>query len=387
MNQIKLNTYSKVFLSIIILLFVIELMGQIIYFFYKKKSFYSFHLNKIETFVFTDFRSGHKFKPNKKAYMPGYPDNLETNEYGFISNNNDKHDLKNLTKKNIFFVGGSTVEGRGASSNKNTIPSNLERCLQKIDKDFQVINSGFSGDTAFQEFLRLSTNIIPDYNTYAVISLSGRNDAHNSFILNETWRENDNLFFKRMNYKINNLKEDCIFCAINQKLLRFSISYYSLNYFIERYFLNYQSYSQYKNNSEAKKENNFLMSDKNISPAAKNFIESLILTNFYLENKKIEYFSFIQPALDENFKPQTEFEKNKKKIFEKKVNNLYWAQMLKFYKEAIEYSKNKNFIYDISNIFKKYNETLYYDSVHYNDKGNKIIAEEICLIFKNKKNL
>ena len=31
--------------------------------------------------------------------------------------------------------------------------------LQKIDKDFQVINSGFSGDTAFQEFLRLSTNI------------------------------------------------------------------------------------------------------------------------------------------------------------------------------------------------------------------------------------
>ena len=30
--------------------------------------------------------------------------------------------------------------------------SNLERCLQKVDKDFQVINAGFSGDTAFQDF-------------------------------------------------------------------------------------------------------------------------------------------------------------------------------------------------------------------------------------------
>ena len=36
--------------------------------------------------------------------MPGYPDNLETNQYGFISNNNDKHNLKNLKKKNVFFV-------------------------------------------------------------------------------------------------------------------------------------------------------------------------------------------------------------------------------------------------------------------------------------------
>ena len=69
----------------------------------------------------------------------------------------------------------------------------------------------------------------------------------------------------------------------------------------------------------------------------------------------------------------------------KKVNNLYWVQILEFYKKAIEYSKNKNFIYDLSDIFKEYNETLYYDSVHYNDKGNKVIAEKICLIFKNKK--
>lgn len=385
MNQFKLNSYSKIFLSTIILLLVIELIGQIIYFFVKKKSFYSYHLNKNETFTFINFRSGQKFKPNISAHMPGYPDNLETNKYGFISNNNDKHNLKNFTKKNIFFVGGSTVEGRGASSNKTTIPSNLERCLQKIDKDYQVINAGFSGDTAFQEFLRLSTNIIPNYNTHAVISLSGRNDAHNSFILNDTWRENDNLYFKRMNYKINNLKEDCIFCAINQKLLRISISYYSLNYFIDRYFLSFQNYSKFER--DMKTENDFLMSDKNISPAAKNFVESLNLSNFYLKNKKIEYFSFIQPTLDENLKLLTEFEKNKKKIFEKKVNNLYWVQIFEFYKEAIEHSKNKNFIYDISDIFKEYNETLYYDSVHYNDKGNGIIAEKICLIFKNKKNL
>jgi hypothetical protein len=242
--------------------------------------------------------------------------------------------LKILQKKNIFFVGGSTVEGRGASSNKTTIPSNLERCLQKIDKDYQVINAGFSGDTAFQEFLRLSTNIIPNYNTHAVISLSGRNDAHNSFILNDTWRENDNLYFKRMNYKINNLKEDCIFCAINQKLLRISISYYSLNYFIDRYFLSFQNYSKFER--DMKTENDFLMSDKNISPAAKNFVESLNLSNFYLKNKKIEYFSFIQPTLDENLKLLTEFEKNKKKIFEKKKSIIYiGSKYLNFIKRLL----------------------------------------------------
>ncbi|WP_075506002.1 SGNH/GDSL hydrolase family protein [Candidatus Pelagibacter communis] len=384
MKLFKLNSFNKVILSTVILFFIIELMGQTVYFFVKKKSFYSYHLDKNKTFTFTDFRSGQKFKPNINAHMPGYPDNLSTNQYGFISNNNTQHDLKNLTKKNIFFVGGSTVEGRGASSNKNTIPANLERCLQKIDEDFQVINAGFSGDTAFQEFLRLSTSIVPDYKTYAVISLSGRNDAHNSYILNDTWRENDNLYFKRMNYKINNLKEDCILCAINQKLLRISLLYYSFNYFIERYVQNYQNYS--KLDGETKIKNNFLMSDKNISLAAKNFIENLVLTNFFLANKGIEYFSFIQPALDENLKHLTEFEKSKKKIFEMKVNNLYWAQIFDFYKEALKHSKNKNFIYDISDIFKEYNETLYYDSVHYNDRGNEIIAKKICSIFKRKYN-
>ena len=63
-----------------------------------------------------------------------------------------------------------------------------------------------------------------------------------------------------------------------------------------------------------KAENNFSMSNKNISPAAKNFVESLNLSNFYLKNKKIEYFSFIQPALDENLKVLTEFEKIKRKF-------------------------------------------------------------------------
>ena len=385
MKQFRLNTISKVFLSTIILLLVIELTGHIVYFFVKKKTFYSYHLNKNDSHEFTDFRSGQKFKPNVIAHMPGYPDNLKTNEYGFISNNNETHNLENFTKKNIFFVGGSTVEGRGASSNKNTIPSNLERCLQKIDKDFQVINAGFSGDTAFQEFLRLSTNIIPKYNTYAVISLSGRNDAHNSFILNDTWKENDNIYFKRMEYKLKNLSDHCIMCALNRKLLRISISYYSLNYFIERNILNLQN--SFKFDRELKVEKKFLMSHKNISPAAKNFVETLILTNFYLKNKKIQYFSFIQPALDENFKFLTKFEKNKKNIYEKKVNNLYWVQISEFYKEAIEHSKDKNFIYDISNVFKKYNETLYYDSVHYNDIGNKIIAGKICSIFKYKNDL
>ena len=59
--------------------------------------------------------------------------------------------------------------------------------------------------------------------------------------------------------------------------------------------------------------------------------------------------------------------------------------IIEFYKKAIEYSTIKNFIYDLSDIFKEYNETLYYDSVHYNDKGNKVIAEKNMFNFQNKK--
>ena len=61
--------------------------------------------------------------------MPGYSNNLETDRYGFIHNGIDL-EITNETY-NIFVTGGSTVEGRGSSSNSNTIAANLEKIHKK----------------------------------------------------------------------------------------------------------------------------------------------------------------------------------------------------------------------------------------------------------------
>ena len=122
--------------------------------------------------------------------MPGYPNNLETDRYGFIHNGIDL-EITNETY-NIFVTGGSTLEGCGSSSNSNTIAANLEKILNKkvVRKNVRVINVGFAGDDIYQELTKIFGHLIPNFKVDMVISISGRNDGHYPIYRGKNFKKN-----------------------------------------------------------------------------------------------------------------------------------------------------------------------------------------------------
>ena len=71
-------------------------------------------------------------------------------------------------------------------------------------------------------------------------------------------------------------------------------------------------------------------------------------------------------------------EKNNLEKFRKRMKwpKNYYTEISNFYKEVILNLPKE--IINISKIFNDIDEKVYVDSVHYNDKGNFIISNEIC---------
>lgn len=371
------NNFFKYFIYFLTIFLIMELILNIAYFILKDRSFYSYHLNKNATFTKHTTHGSVAFKPNILAHMPGYPDNLFTNDYGFIDNDNFKHNLIDHNKFNIFFTGGSTVEGRGSSGNKNTIPSYLERCLLNYNPNVQVVNAGFSGDFSYQEFMRAAGYIIPNFKVDAIIHLGGRNDAHNPFAEGDEWRINNQIYFRKSDYVINNTKLDCILCALSNKLNRYSISFYALGFYYNKiiYYFNRGKFNLADNSEKAK---------NNMNLSVENYINNVKLMSFYYKQYKIKFYGFIQPVLVKSKKPFSPKEVRYVETFAREYGPDYNNYINQYFNEI----KNKNTtekLIDISDIFKSINETMYFDTVHYIDDGHFLIAETICknIIDKN----
>ena len=119
----------------------------------------------------------------------------------------------------------------------------------------------------------------------------------------------------------------------------------------------------------------------------KNFASDLwINSSFFMENiassNKAKYFHFLQPnQYIKNTKIYSEKEKKiaiKNPINEQLLNEMYPILI------DLGYKKIKNF-YSLTNIFDNNNETIYIDECcHINQKGKKIIFEEIIKSINNK---
>ena len=370
------NIYFKYFIFPLLLFIILELVLQIAYFLMKDRSFYSYHLNKNATFTNYTIHGGAEFKKNVLAHMPGYPDNLYTNKFGFVANDNFDHDLNNISKFNIFITGGSTVEGRGASSNKNTISSNLERCLNEKSNNIQVINAGFSGDFSYQEFLRSAGKIIPSYKTDVILHLGGKNDAHNPFSEGIYWKKNNQKFFKILDNSINSTKLDCISCSISNKLNRLSITFYSINYYLNKFLFN-KKINDFSSN--------YTIASDNINVSSTNYLNNIkLMQNYYVDNN-IKFYGFIQPYLHHDKKEMSELEVRHMDKFQIEYGINYNKYINNYFKIIINNDIEQ--LIDMTDLFKNNTNELYYDSFHYNDEGNKIIAYNICKFLKISLNL
>ena len=359
--------------SILIIFLFIELIGHTIYFLKRDRTFWSYHIKKIEGFVYHTPHGLNRWKPNVIAHMPGYPNFLKTDRYGFIHNGIDSE----ITSEtyNIFVTGGSTVEGRGSSSNDNTISANLEKILNnKINtKNIRVINAGFSGDTTYQELLRIFGHLVPNFKVDMIISISGRNDGHNPMYRGKKFKINvGNEAFDKFEKNFNNLKTACIICALDNKLKRYSIIYYSIYYHLEKFLTVKEKKADRYNLS---------LNEIDFKKNSHNTFSNLSTIRHRLELQNIKFYSFLQPTLINSLKKiySDDEKKNVERWIDETKYNNYFQGVDLFYKELSNYT-NEQWYFDISRIFLDIEESLYFDSLHYNDVSNKLIAEKIAEI-------
>ena len=128
------------------------------------------------------------------------------------------------------------------------------------------------------------------------------------------------------------------------------------------------------------KSNVSLASESNINIAANDYSYRKKITQILCQKLLIKCHFLLQPAI---------FFDDTKKSFSKEIEKYYeklFDENLYLYKYGYEVIKKQNSdIIDLSNIFNG-KENLFFDSVHFNKYGSKIIGENILAILKNYEN-
>lgn len=284
---------------------------------------------------------------------------------------------KDNKSKNIVFLGGSTVEGDGVETAGDTIPGIFDKILiNRCDQKYNVYNYGISGFTSKQEFITLSTKIVPYNDIDYIISLNGVNDFGGN--LGSRKHKSKNLYFqffdsreiRLYNWVNKNFSEKIVTFLINRTFTGNLIFDLIKNYIDEEipYKLNGESFQNLKSyNSISLKKLSYYSN------------ASFILS----EKNEIKYFHFLQPVLFYKNNPTKDesntlngvkdtygYGKRPNFIF----NKNFWSAFKSFYTDVRPNLKNFEFSYDISKLFENSSDKDFVDHVHYSKIGNKKIA-------------
>ncbi len=323
-------------------------------------------INPVNKITKLDSNGGVSYRPNIVNRLGDYPGDLETDSTGFIHNGSPRNQ-SDLTGA-IFVLGGSTVEGRGSSSNQHTIPAQLESCLNRnSNKTVKVVNAGFSGDYSYQE-LKRSMHIIGTFKPTMIILLDGRNDAHYSLVDGvRAFDSNSGIWgpFEYANFLILGHKQNFFKLTQSSAFVNFLLSIKTT-----------------EKKSTISSTSFFEFPSKEVLNAYTSSHRALRIVG---DEMGVSVYTFLQPILIESKKKKSEKEFFFRDSFLKSRNVSfdYFGGIESFYSQALK--KDKNLV-DLSNLFFDTNETLYVDTVHYNDLGNSLIANSICGYIKGNIN-
>ncbi|MFC1807230.1 SGNH/GDSL hydrolase family protein [Candidatus Omnitrophota bacterium] len=339
-----------------------------------------------------DIWLAHRLVPNSTQYGK-----LRVDEYGFISNNNrgiSEADLLNPPPagyKRIIILGGSTVAGCEASSNKDTIAANLQDYLNRQSGlyRYQVINAGVHGYTSSQSFVYTAMELI-HYYPDIIVTFDGLNDCGNSYfapLYVPNRSTNQKAFFN----KINEL-------SIFQFLTRADVLSF-LPYFFKRGKFFARLYFQYGNIPKlvdffVNRKVSYAIKYQDNEEGIKFYGDSIVNMSALLSARGIKYYAILQPQLS--------FAKNKtdkeRGLFRNILNiypdyqegvRAFYTKATQLYEQLHNKVDNNSTIYvrDFSRLFKSYNNTtLYSDPGHYTDEANAIIAQAIGDLLINTEN-
>ena len=305
---------------------------------------------------------------------------INTDSLGFryTMHNKKKYGLDNLPQNTTInlFVGGSATLGVGSTSDEKTIASFLSNKTDEI-----WINFSGRGFNAIQELIMFLINQDKFYNINNVIVMSGMNTLVLEGIPEKFADDDYDKYYYSYEYQhyMNLLNKD-----MKSKKDSFDINSSS----IKTFFKDLKNIFSYENplDTEINDEKNDL--DARVIIAAKRVTDALVtwrlLLNKY-ENSKL-YF-VLQPLSDWTEKKLTEEEKSVFHAVENCPNNFYRLFQNILTKDVYKnyFNKIKSNIKGIScldmNILLKEKisdkDTIFVDRVHFNDKGNEIIANII----------
>jgi hypothetical protein len=364
-NIFERNSKLTIVLFVILVFVLLEIFGHTIYYFTHDRTL---AFNQTPFTKFTPYGLT-EYKRNTTIRLPGFPSSLQTDQYGFVDNGYKKE--IGSDEYLIFIVGGSTVEGRGASSNASTIAAYLEKILnQQTDKTrFRVVNAAVCGFMSYQEMSFIDGKILQNFKPKMIIAVDGRNDAY--YVLgHKEWKPNWMPYYDKLSEDINNNMEPGWGILIDL-FRRYSIIAVSFGKIVEKVF--------HVNKSDITQKS--IPSDARIEAAADAYLVNHHITHERLKLYGIQYYFFLQPILAPFLKRKISFsEATYINNWGTRYNNkdIYYVGIEKYYKTVIKKAKNLDFFYDISTLFMDTEGEVYVDNCHYSDTGNYIIAQSLA---------
>ena len=289
-----------------------------------------------------DYKSTISFHNPVKYNLPNqYSDTVNINSMGFrgeeIDENNDPY--------RIFFLGGSTAYGIYSSSDQTTISGYLQQKFKNLD--VEIINAGINGANSFDEVYTIKQKLITM--------------SPNLFIIYDGWNDLSNPITTEY-------KEQTIQDKIDLNILKIK-KYYKTMEFTE--FLNRvvtkQVYGDRGNPNEA--HSNVNMVEK-IELWKTRWNEVCSIGN----EQNIKTIILIQPLLGAGNKDLHKWEKY---MLEEYRHTSVVSNYENFKTAAFELENQCALVVDLTNVFDKNTELIYYDLGHMGDNGNKIVSDKI----------
>lgn len=312
-------------------------------------------------------RPNDKINTSKPFGCSPVPTFIYTDSLGFSST---PFYFKNPDLKILIF-GGSTMFGVGSSNNENTVPSLIEKRLNKMfNNNIDVMNLSVRAYQSFQEMLFLHA-FFQEYEADLVLDISGRNDAF-------YWYFSDNSTISRRatSYR---LKETIISAENgkrivlnpiltykNLKKLRVSNSI-NLCYHIKDKLLSIITTGN--NHDDFKNKQDFSVDD--IQKRVEITNNNVEMINTLCRRNEAKFIYFLQPTAY-----------SKKKLSKQEetcdTSNFYQNKKLEssFFDELISIRKDYQF-YDLTHIFDSIDKTTFIDRCHYSDLGASVLADTV----------
>lgn len=270
------------------------------------------------------------------------------------------------SEKIIRFFGGSTIWG-SLVDDSYSIPSLFGKC----NKKYKIINQGETGFNSRQSLALFTNLMIQEEQIDFIVFYDGVNDVDHlcrkQIGIPSHSRE---VQFREALTTVNStscyLKGRNGIAGLSKRLLTkiFLAKTYLLTQQIHDEFFKKAPVSQYCCDSDLRRANS----------VASHLMNTWKITHQLAKENDIQFIAILQPNVYVGQSKKSYQELEQRPYLEQNFKNVY--SILK--KEIVDY----DWIYDFTEIFNEREGLLYFDFCHLNEKGNEIIANEICKIIE-----